>query len=86
MSNLKNIKATAINYRKILQAMYEGTGNVYWLHKTEFDGQMKANFFTEFHNVKGELITFVNSGGVFKFPLINMGTKKPIPFVYNSII
>jgi len=80
---LKNLKATKENYRKILRAMYESTGNIYWLHKTEFDGQMKENFFVEFHNVKNELINFVNNGGIFKYNLLNKGL--PIPFIYNSI-
>lgn len=80
---LNNLKATKENYRKILRAMYEATGNIYWLHKTEFDGQMKENFFTSFYEAKKELTNFVKNGGVFKYNLLCKGLK--VPFIYNSI-
>lgn len=77
------MKATKPNYIKICRAMYEATENIYWLHKPEFDAQMKENFFICFWQVFSELKTFVYSGGVFKHQLICNGS--PVPFAYNSL-
>lgn len=77
------MKATKQNYRLLCETMYNFTGMVYWLHKLEFDRQMKENFFVCFADVKKQVFEKVNSGCTLQFPLIVNGNEKP--YIYNSL-
>lgn len=77
------MKRTKDNYRKLCETMYNFTGLVYWLHKLEFDGQMKENFFVCFSDVKKQVLECVNSGMLLQYPLICDGREKP--YIYNSL-
>lgn len=77
------MKVSKENYYKLCRCMYEATGSIYYLHKPCYDAG--TNFFVNFWDVYKQVRDFVASGGVFKYNLINAGTKKKIPFIYNSL-
>lgn len=79
------MNATKSNYIALCEIAYNLTGNVYWLHKPQFDGQMKANFLTEFHSVKREVKLLIQNGAVYTYPLINFSTGEPKPYIGNSL-
>ena len=64
--------------------MYEATGLEYWIYKPANDKAMRENFFTCFWAAKKQLTNFVNSGGVFRYNLVNY-KGDPVPFIYNSL-
>ena len=77
------MKVSKENYYKLCRCMFEATNDAYWIHKPCYDAG--TNFFVNFWDVKKQVDDFVSGGGIFKYNLINAGTKQKVPFIYNSL-
>ena len=79
------MKATKNNYAILCEIAYNLTGNVYWLHKPQFDAQSGENFFTEFHSVKRQIKLLIKNGAIYQYPMYNLSTKEAKSYVGNSV-
>ena len=88
----KLAKPSIENLRILGEVLYNLTGLEYYLSLTlnyytsvASFGAYRGQFFEFYYMEYNQLKTIINAGGTFKYPLYNLGTKQPKPFIYNSL-
>ena len=78
-------KITMDNFFKLKRCMYEFTGLEYYLLPICDMYGRGFNLIVEFNNLKREIKHLVNIGTLPTYPLVNLGTKQFVPYIYNSL-
>ena len=85
---MKKLSKPSVNNLKIVcEVLYNFTGLEYYLSicNTYSCKNMEITFFEFYYDLYNEAKEMVKNGETFKFPLYNLETKEPKPFIYNSL-